>query len=152
MQLWDVFGGLPNRLTGALNRHPLSKLRLTFDLTTLVTFSLSVPSTAVSLAAMVLVSWPVTGSRLLAMARQDKHKNAHELKSQRRSAAAKRLIGMVSKAEDRKPDNIQDIQDALNIKALRHKKACINDTPGSQKGRINLCNIFEISFFPPQFT
>lgn len=41
---------------------------LTLDLTTLVTFSFSVPSTAVNLAAMVLFIWPVTGSRLFDMA------------------------------------------------------------------------------------
>lgn len=40
----------------------------TFDLTTLLTLSFKVTSTAVSLAAMVLLSWPVTGSRLLEMA------------------------------------------------------------------------------------
>lgn len=40
----------------------------TFDLTTLLTLSFKVTSTAVSLAAMVLLSWPVTGSRLLEIA------------------------------------------------------------------------------------
>lgn len=49
-------------------------LGLTFDFTSLVMFSFKVPSTAVSLAAIVLLSWPVTGSRLLEMSGRDKGK------------------------------------------------------------------------------
>jgi len=44
----------------------------TLDLTTLPTLSFSVTSTAVSLAAIVLFRWPVTGSRLLEIAGEDK--------------------------------------------------------------------------------
>ena len=40
----------------------------TFDLTTLMRFSFKVASTALSLAATVLLSWLVTGSRLLEIA------------------------------------------------------------------------------------
>lgn len=41
---------------------------LAFDLTTLFTLSFKATSTAVSLAATVLLSWPVTGSRLFEIA------------------------------------------------------------------------------------
>lgn len=42
---------------------------LTLDFTSLVMLSFSVPSTAVSLAAKLLLSWPATGSMLLEMPR-----------------------------------------------------------------------------------
>lgn len=44
----------------------------TFDFTTLPTLSFRVTSTAVSLAAIVLFSWPVTGSKVLEIAREGK--------------------------------------------------------------------------------
>lgn len=44
---------------------------LTLDLTTLSMLSFRVTSTAVSLAAIVLFSWPVTGSRLLEIAAEE---------------------------------------------------------------------------------
>lgn len=47
---------------------------LTFDFTSLVMFSFSVPSTAVSLAAIVLLSWLTVGSMLLEMPRNNKNR------------------------------------------------------------------------------
>lgn len=52
---------------------------LTFDFTSLVMLSFSVPSTAVSLVAIVLLSWLATGSMLLEMPSQNKNMSESQL-------------------------------------------------------------------------
>lgn len=52
---------------------------LTFDFTSLVMLSFSVPSTAVSLVAIVLLSWLATGSMLLEMPSQNKNMSKSQL-------------------------------------------------------------------------
>lgn len=70
---------LTHKIKKNLNRWR-SEPATTLDLTTLVTLSFRVTSTAVSLAAIVLFSWHVTGSRLLEIAKErERGRNQQEL-------------------------------------------------------------------------